>query len=331
MHLRHHRVTTALSILVVAVVGCSDADVSQSSAAAADAVSDAAGHPLAYAPCIATERAGGFGITLADKYTGVHGQVLDGVVPLKASVVVDTRGACRLMRVPNPICTPGCTSGQVCKGDGASGGTCIPHPVGRPVGDVAVHGLKAPLTMAAKWGNSYTNPGALPHPGFDPGDPLTLSADGGDYEGFTLRGRGVGPLSMAAAATGIVGEQGKPGELRGQPPSGAAQDPVKIRAEVRIDNHGSSTGWIACDTADTGALSVHADLVDALYAMGVSGFPSITLSRRSADSTTIAPGCVDLIVRADLDIPVEIAGVTSCTDDKDCEAGKSCAADLTCQ
>jgi len=62
----------------------------------------------------------------------------------------------------------------------------------------------------------------------------------------------------------------------------------------------------------------------------VSGFPTLTLSRSSADATTIEPGCVDLRVHADAKLDVTIPGLQSCSDDLDCTAPQTCQGDLTC-
>ena len=50
----------------------------------------------------------------------------------------------------------------------------------------------------------------------------------------------------------------------------------------------------------------------------------------SAHSTQLEAGCVELIVRTDQDVSIDVAGVTSCTSDGQCGPGESCGADLQC-
>ncbi len=339
-----------IAVIAVASVACSGADGDTGSAPdaatdggpdgapAADAAGTSADAPtvtktLTYAPCSEDKHVGGFLITLAEKFTGVEGRVYDGVVPRDIPVVLQTEGTCRVMRLPSLLCLPGCKPGQTCKGeDGGGKGTCITHPVSHPVGTVTVTGLKEELSMTAKWGNNYINPGSLPHPAFDAGDAIALQATGGDYEAFSLVGQGVEALQKAAGGTQVAVDTGQPVQLKWQAPSaaGAADSPVRVHIALNLDNHGTSSGWIACDAPDTGSFTIPEKLVSALYGLGVSGFPTVTLTRRTIDSADITPGCVELVVASVLELSASIAGVTSCTDDKACPKGKTCGANLTC-
>ena len=88
---------------------------------------------------------------------------------------------------------------------------------------------------------------------------------------------------------------------------------------------------IECDADDTGSLEIAAPLVTELINLGVAGFPTIIVTRKSVGSTTIAQGRVDLIVSSDVEHEVQVSGVTSCTDDMDCPSGQTCQSDLTCK
>jgi hypothetical protein len=280
---------------------------------------------LTYNPCTVEDHVGGFQITLDEAYTGINGQVLDGIVPANIPDEVQVEGTCRLMKARILFCDPGCVPGETCGADG----TCITYPASHPVGTVTVSGLKENVTMDAKWGNHYTNPGTLPHPGFDAGAKITLEAAGGDYEPFTLLGQGVTALEIPASNQNLVIVDNKDIELKWTPSS--TDGPIKMRVEVNINNHGSTSAWIECEADDTGAFAVPGNLVTELKAVGVSGFPSIRLSRRSADSTSITPGCVQLLVASEHEYTVELEGLTSCTKDSQCPKGQSCGVDLSCQ
>jgi hypothetical protein len=278
---------------------------------------------LAYQTCPEDERLGGFLVTLAEDYTGASGQVLDGIVPGNVPDLVQTEGACQLMQARSLHCDPGCVPGEAC----TESGDCIPYPERSSVGGVTITGLFEALSMEAKWGNTYTNQGSMVHPGYPVGSDIALVAEGGEFDPFSLRGFGVEALEQSGASE-IVIEAGSPTVLSWGPPT--VDGPVKVHIELNLNNHGSTSAWIACDVEDTGAFALPASLLDALYAIGVSGFPSLSMSRRSADAVTISQGCVEFLVHSDREIPVAISGVTSCTQDQQCPPGQSCGADLAC-
>jgi hypothetical protein len=65
-------------------------------------------------------------------------------------------------------------------------------------------------------------------------------------------------------------------------------------------------------------------LVDALLARGQSGFPTLTATRRTASSTSIEPGCVELLVSSEVTSDVSLDNFTSCSNASDCAPGQSC-------
>jgi hypothetical protein len=278
--------------------------------------------PLSYAPCLLGERVGGFEVTLAEAYTGVNGQVANGVVPGNIPQVVAESGGCALLQASALFCDPPCVPGETCGTDGA----CIPYPENQSVGTVIVDGLKSPLTMEAKWGDHYTNPGSMEHPGYEVGAEISLVADGGELEPFALRGVGVAPLTLTGGTVTVDVDQDV--ALAWDPADSAAS--VRVHLELNINNHGATSAWIACDAEDTGTFSVPADLIAQLYAIGVSGFPSLEAERRSVESTQLAVGCVELEVVAPASIPVEVGGVVSCTSDAQCPPDQACGVDLQC-
>ena len=279
--------------------------------------------PLTYTPCSLAEGVGGFTITLAEDYTGVSGQVLGGVVPKDVATVAVEAAECRLLEAPILFCDPPCVPGEACDKDGS----CITYPESHSVGLVQVSGLKSPLEMDAKWGNHYTNPGTMEHPGFEEGAELSLVAAGGDFEAFALQG--VGVRAMEALASTVTVRADEELELTWKPANDPG--PTRIRIEMNINNHGANTAWISCDVEDTGSFAVSAELVSELFEKGVSGFPSIDLTRRSADSVTIGAGCVEFIVASTTGLSVDVEGVKSCTNDGQCPQGESCGVDLQCK
>jgi hypothetical protein len=96
--------------------------------------------------------------------------------------------------------------------------------------------------------------------------------------------------------------------------------PCPHRFQIEIDRHGLTHASLQCDVADQGSATVGAALIDALIALGTSGFPKITAARRTADATTLANGCVELQV------------LNAVRTNSDCPMGKSWAPDIqTCR
>jgi hypothetical protein len=66
-------------------------------------------------------------------------------------------------------------------------------------------------------------------------------------------------------------------------------------------------------------------LIDDLLDRELSGFPTVALARRTADSVKVGAGCVDFVVSSDKTRGLEVPGVTSCNEDADCpEPGQVC-------
>ena len=113
-----------------------------------------------------------------------------------------------------------------------------------------------------------------------------------------------------------------------QPPTEAG--PAKVELTVNINGHGLVGSHLVCTVDDDGAFDVPAALMTALFADGISGFPTLRLTRLSSDSATVASGCVDLRVLSTTLIEIDIPGLTSCNIDDDCGEPQPCQADLSC-
>lgn len=279
---------------------------------------------LSYAPCPADEIAGGFRIQLAAQYTGVNGSVRNGTVPSDVPEVVSEDGACRLLAQRVLFCDPTCGASETCADDG----NCIPYPTNQQVGVVSVTGLNGELTMQPGATGSYTNPAmpALPHPGFDEGAAITLIAEGGDLDAFTLQGEGVAALAVSEEP--LVATMGEPLTLTWN--SGSASDAVHVSVKIEFNRHGGTPSWVECDMEDTGTFSVPASIIDALLGLEISGWPTVTLTRRSVDSTDLSVGCVELQVFSQVVRELEVAGLQSCDDDHPCPGDQECPVNLIC-
>jgi hypothetical protein len=274
---------------------------------------------LPYEPCPIETNVGEFSIELGPDFTSVEGKVLDGVTPSLIPTELASGGECRLVTLPNLLCDPACpASTETC----GTNNQCLPLPVAHDVGTVSVTGLARAVSMTANanTGNYRPGPPALPYPGFAPGADLRVASSGGDYAPFELRGWGIGVLEVPATPIDI--NEGQPATITWTAPADAG--PARVSARLNINNHGSSNTWVECELPDTGTAQIPAALIDGLIAQGASGFPTITLARRTATAATIAPGCVHLLVKSELALDVTLAGLISCDDDTMCPEGQTC-------
>jgi hypothetical protein len=257
-------------------------------------------------------------------YAQLGGTIQDKPNPAKIWHAQATEGDCRLML--GPTCSASCALPNLC--DGA---TCVPGPTTKTVGTVTVTGLNAALSAVPNSNMDYYAPAsASGFPPFVIGADVQLTASGGDLAGFSLHGRGF-PL-VETPSKMLPFEMGHPFTVTWTPPPA----PVSTRMFVKIDIafHGGIDAQIQCDVPDAGSVTVPASLVDALLARGTAGFPSAFLIRRTVDSATVGTGCVDFsitsVFNGNTGIQLAIPGVTSCNEDSECPAGKTCGLTLTC-
>lgn len=275
-------------------------------------------------PCSDAERVGVFEIILARDYTAAQGQIFDSVAPLDVPTVDTSEGECALLRPPVLFCEPSCEVGLTC-GEAME---CVPQPAPIDLGPVVVTGLTAPVEMEARAPvYFYTFRGDLPHPAFAEGDPITLTGDGLDGSGpLVLRGAGVAPVQTALESVAL--DPGQAAEVTWEAPG--VDGPAQMHVELNIANHGGTPARVVCTTADDGELAIPASLIDRLLELGFSGFPSLTLTRRTVDRNEVASGCVELRVTAVTVLDVAIDGLISCSFDEDCPPDQMCRPDLTC-
>jgi hypothetical protein len=278
----------------------------------------AGGPPVLRGPCKSGTRIGGFDATLEDDYTTISGKVLNKLVRSTILTEVESDDACTLLKAENPYCSGGCASGEVCSSDSV----CVASALSQSVGDVAIAGFAQPVTMKPVVpGNNYFVSGDVefPHPGFEPGAPAMLTAQGADLPGFTLRGTGVASLALAAGDWQL--ERGKPFAISWDEGSVAE---ARLRVTLRVDQHGNSPVTMTCLTEDDGELEIAAKLIDALLDAGISGFPTGNVYRETIDSVELDAGCVEFGVGAHEQRTLKVAGYVPCMKQADCPEGTTC-------
>ncbi|WP_437546341.1 hypothetical protein WME97_42025 [Sorangium sp. So ce367] len=262
--------------------------------------------------------------------TAVIGKIYDGPTPSQIVWEVKTEeGGCQLLTPRVPFCNEPCGGSAVCVEDD----TCQPYPAAHSAGNVTVTGLnlesgEASLVMSPT-ANNYQPPAGvkLLYPPVDEGDVLRFEASGDFFSAFTVEAKGVSPLDLLNETIELEPDQ--PLQLEWTPPGQAGISKVYVKLD--ISHHGGTKGMIECNVEDTGSLDVPASLVKQLLDLGVAGFPTIIVTRKSVGSTTIPPGRVDLVVSSQIEQAVMIAGLTSCNDDSQCPEGQTCQSDLTCK
>lgn len=276
------------------------------------------------ARCARTERLGSFVLTLADSYTSFRGAFSDGVAVNAVPELIRSAGGCELLGPQDLFCATPCESGQLCAGDDQ----CVPAPTKISAGTVALTGLEKDVTVEANGITSdYSSNFDDPYPGFTAGAAIGLTATGDTAAGFSLSGQGVGAIASELETVDITSGQ----DVALTWDVGGASTASKLGVLLTVNAHGGTSAWIECSAPDTGSFSIPAELVDELIGLGLSGFPRITLSRQTLDSTEVGDGCVDFTVSSDVTIPVSIDGLVSCNTSDECPDGQTCSAFLVCE
>jgi hypothetical protein len=259
--------------------------------------------------------------------TTLVGRVSDGPTP--ATTVwhkEQTEGDCTLSTPHAPFCSTPCGGSAACVDDD----TCLAYPSARSVGVVTVTGVKAADGSTSfelsPTNNNYQALAALAYPPFAEGDAVNLSAAGADLPAFKLSSKGILPLALTS--TELELKTGQPLLLTW---TKGSESSAKIHVSLDISNHGGTKGEIACETADSGSLTISAALITKLLNLGVAGFPAVKVTRRVVGSAVIPAGRVELEISSTVSQGVKIEGLNSCVRIEDCPDGQSCQDDLTCK
>jgi hypothetical protein len=220
----------------------------------------------------------------------------------------DEAGGCELL-VPNiPFCDPRCT-GSVCTEDG-----CMPDAVAQSAaGSVRVLGLGETRTISPIGSSPTYQIASLPYPPCAEGDAVRVQA-----EAFSIETSCVAALEVAGDPVRV--RSGEPTALAWTPPDDTGLS--RIEVELDISHHGGQKGQIDCDVPDTGSFEIPESLVTRLVALGVAGYPTITLTRVARGVADAAPD-VTLTASSHALRPVDL-GISSCSRDEDCPDAMTC-------
>jgi hypothetical protein len=288
--------------------------------------------------CSLETRVGGFAVKLVEApgtppITAIEGGVRNGVLPSEVwQQKGSAAGSCKLLVGPMLVCTTPCTSPQICAGQNR----CIDSPTHQDAGTVTITGVGASsLTLNPLNPDrdifAYSTSLGDPYPPFTPGAVVGLRTAGATIPAFSLEAAGIEPLVFEGA--NLTMRTGEALPFTWTAPAAAGVSRILVEAE--IGHHGGVAAQVNCDFPDTGSGEIPAALVSALIGEGVHGFPTLTLTRRTASSTNIAVGCVDLAVAAVVSrsiavCPTPSSCIVSCTVSEECPTPMTCKEDFTC-
>ena len=98
----------------------------------------------------------------------------------------------------------------------------------------------------------------------------------------------------------------------------------EVTLRINIDQPGTSPSSVYCTFEDDGEGTIPASVIQQLVEVGVSGFPSGLLVRRTAVKVDAGDGCMDFEVSSRSDVAVDVVGYTPCISDNDCPEGMEC-------
>jgi hypothetical protein len=300
-----------------------------SGAGGSGAGGSASGALLPYKPCDQATRVGGFAVELkrnegSTPFTALSGGVKNAVDPTAVWQELAKEGDCRVQIGRMLVCNTPCAAGKICAGSNM----CVDEPATQDLGTVTFTGLGAPVPlMLANFQYSGSLPAEAPYPPVAAEAEVHVQTGGGKYAAFTLAGRGLAPIELAGPGPRVARNQPLPVTWKAPAKAGSA----RVHIKLDIAHHGGISARLECDVADSGSVTIPSTLINQLMDRGVAGFPSLSLTRQTADSTTIAPGCVDFVVASEEAREVEVEGVVSCNQEHPCPSGKTCQQDLTCK
>jgi hypothetical protein len=241
------------------------------------------------------------------------------------------QAGCKLLEPAIPQCNPPCAASDAC----SAGDVCVAQAESQSAGTITVRGLttvsgNAEFTMDPlnATTNSYSAFGdsKLSYPPFEPGTEVQLIASGGAGQPFVLSAPGIAPLELLTEGPVPFAED-MPLVLDWVP---SPESNARIQINVDISHHGGTKGEIVCDLLDSGHTEVPAGLVTRLIQLGVAGYPTVNVARKTVGSADPSVGDVELVIASIGERFLEIPGLISCNGGG-CPEGQVCGQDLRCQ
>ena len=185
--------------------------------------------------------------------------------------------------------------GSECRGYCDATDMCVAFPVAQSAGVITVSGLKQPLSFTPINGN-YDSP----FPGqelFDSGDPITVTAAGGDVAAFSASLVGVATLQTEIQSVGL-----EPGvdETITWTAEGSGRIQVALVVGWHLDAY---EALLLCETEDSGSLTIPGTLISELPRQRTFFEPhSSTMARFVRKNITTQFGPVEVLVGSQVPI-----------------------------
>ena len=246
-------------------------------------------------------------------YTSIKGKVQSGETPADVieTPVASGNGCTTFAFSRYPCVNVTCSADQKCAGPD----DCRDLPSSVGVGAVSVTGVGPDVVQLSEVNKNYQNAGEIPYPGFEDGATISLAAAGDFYPAFDISTTGVAPAVLQASD--YLLSTGQPLLVEWTPGTNPA---ARVTVSLNISRHGGSPGYLQCETEDSGSLTIPADPIRELIALGVAGFPQLEFRRHTRAEAQVTNGKITLDVEA-LAIPtLAVEGYCSCFDSSDCGA-----------
>ena len=244
-------------------------------------------------------------------YTSIDGKVYSGETPTDVieTPVASGNGCKTVVFSRQPCVNVTCSGTQACAGPD----DCrdLPSQVG--VGPVSVTGVGPDVLNLSETNKNYQYAGEIPYPGFEDGATISLTAGGDFYPAFDVSTTGVAPMVLHADEYSL--SNGQPLLVEWTPGTNQA---AGVTISLNISRHGGSSGYLACETEDSGSLTIPAEPIRELIALGVAGFPQLVVRRHTRAEAEVTNGKVALEVEAIAIPTLAVEGYCSCFDSSDC-------------
>jgi hypothetical protein len=278
--------------------------------------------------CEPIEALGGFVVELVGSQHGeppsttVRGAIRDRADLRDQLDTLAVEGDCRIVAPRIPRCNPQCGVGDYC----ANTDQCTQEPMREDVGTVTIDGLATPVTIAPQSERYWFYSNSLPFPPFSSEGKVVLTATGGALPGFTVQGRGIAVLELPAGEVSIARDRPLVITWNGSATMTSSGVQIELELARSVDGH----AYIQCMVPDSGTAVIPANLIAALMARGLRGFPRMAIARKTVNSARLPQGCIEFTIQMAAERVATIDGLSSCRSINDCSPGQSCGADLFC-
>jgi hypothetical protein len=253
--------------------------------------------------------------TETDGYSTAVARFFDAATPPVLQLeLAQEQAECQLLKPSAPFCSEPCAP-AICTADD----TCTPYPNPVSVGVLTLSGLGDELALEPASAMQVYQAPSLPNPPCPAGSRVTAMANG-----LSLAAECIEQLELTGPDPILVAS-GRAVEVRWTPAKGTKASRIRIRLDIA--HHGGKKGEITCEVPDNGSFDIPESLVTELIALGLAGYPDISVTRVSVGVDTNHPDA-ELLLSSNVLRAVD-TGVKSCQDDSQCP-GQTCLDTRVC-